>query len=110
VHLFFIVFALFGAILILRFNKIIFLHLPAFFWGVYIEFSNNICPLTHLENWFLNKAGKEEYSINFIEKYIVKIVYPPVLNPNIQFYLGSILILVNLAIYCYIISKKRTGG
>jgi hypothetical protein len=107
VHLFFIVFALFGAVLILRFNKIIFLHIPAFFWGVYIEFSNNICLLTDLENWFLNKASKDEYSISFIEKYIVKIVYPPALNPNIQFYLGSILILVNLVIYFWLFIRRK---
>ena len=109
-HFSFILFVIFGALLILRFKKIIYFHIPAVAWGAYIEFSHSICPLTHLENYFLKKAGKDQYSIDFIENYVFKIIYPPALNYEIQTYLGVILIFVNLVIYYYIVKKIRTGG
>ena len=109
-HLSFILFVIFGAILILKFKKIIYVHIPAVAWGAYIELSHSICPLTHLENYFLKKAGKDQYSVDFIENYIFKIIYPPALNYEIQTYLGIILIFVNLLIYYYIVKKIRTGG
>ena len=109
-HFSFILFVIFGALLILRFKKIIYFHLPAVAWGAYIELSHSICPLTHLENYFLKKAGKDQYSIDFIENYVFKIIYPPALNYEIQSYLGVILIFVNLVIYYYIVKKSRTGG
>ena len=109
-HFSFILFAIFGALLILKFKKIIYLHIPAVAWGAYIELSHSICPLTHLENFFLKKAGKDQYSVDFIENYIFKIIYPPALNYEIQTYLGVILIFVNLLIYYYIVKKIRTGG
>ena len=109
-HLSFILFVIFGAILILKFKKVIYVHIPAVAWGAYIELSHSICPLTHLENYFLKKAGKDQYSVDFIENYIFKIIYPPALNYEIQTYLGVILIFVNLLIYYYIVKKIRTGG
>ena len=109
-HFSFILFVIFGALLILRFKKIIYFHIPAVAWGAYIELSHSICPLTHLENYFLKKAGKDQYSIDFIENYVFKIIYPPALNYEIQTYLGVILIFVNLVIYYYIVKKSRTGG
>ena len=109
-HFSFILFVIFGAILILKFKKIIYVHIPAVAWGAYIELSHSICPLTHLENYFLKKAGKDQYSVDFIENYIFKIIYPPALNYEIQTYLGVILIFVNLLIYYYIVKKIRTGG
>ena len=109
-HFSFILFVIFGAILILKFKKIIYVHIPAVTWGVYIELSHSTCPLTHLENFFLKKAGKDQYSVDFIENYIFKIIYPPALNYEIQTYLGVILIFVNLLIYYYIVKKIRTGG
>ena len=109
-HLSFILFVIFGAILILKFKKIIYVHIPSVAWGAYIELSHSICPLTHLENFFLKKAGKDQYSVDFIENYIFKIIYPPALNYEIQTYLGVILIFVNLLIYYYIVKKIRTGG
>ena len=109
-HFSFILFVIFGALLIFRFKKIIYFHIPAVAWGAYIELSHSICPLTHLENYFLKKAGKDQYSVDFIENYIFKIIYPPALNYEIQTYLGVILIFVNLVIYYYIVKKNRTGG
>jgi hypothetical protein len=46
-HLGFIVFVLFGAVLALRWRWLPLLHLPAAGWGVFVEVSGRLCPLTH---------------------------------------------------------------
>ena len=99
VHLIFILFVVFGALLFFASTKIIFIHIPAFIWGSYIELTNSICPLTYLENWFLHKANLTTYSEGFIQNYLVPIVYPINLTKDIQIYLGIALIVINIFFY-----------
>ena len=49
-HFVFILFVVFGGLLVLRFTWLSLFHLPAAAWGVLIEFKGWICPLTPLEN------------------------------------------------------------
>ena len=110
VHLIFILFVVFGALLFFASTKIIFIHIPAFIWGSYIELTNSICPLTYLENWLLQKANLTTYSDSFIQNYLVPIVYPVNLTKDIQLYLGIALIDINIVIYAFIfneLKKKR---
>ena len=109
VHFIFILFVIFGALLFFASTKIIFIHIPAFIWGSYIELTNSICPLTYLENWFLHKANLTTYSEGFIQNYLMPIVYPTNLTKDIQIYLGIALILINIVIYAFIfnILKKN---
>ena len=105
VHFIFIIFVVFGALLFFVVKKIVFIHIPAFIWGSYIELTHSICPLTYLENWFLGKANLTIYSEGFIENYIVPIVYPTDLTKNLQIYLGITLIVINIIIYRLILNK-----
>ena len=106
-HFIFILFVVFGAFLFFASTKIIFIHIPAFIWGSYIELTNSICPLTYLENWFLQKANLTTYSEGFIQNYLVPIVYPTNLTKDIQIFLGIALILINIVIYAFIFSKLK---
>ena len=105
IHFAFILFVVFGALLFFVATKIIFIHFPALIWGSYIELTNSICPLTYLENWFLNKANLTTYSEGFIQNYLVPIVYPADLTKDLQIYLGITLIVVNIIIYGFILNK-----
>ena len=98
-HLIFILFVIFGGLLFFIFSKILYLHLPALFWGIYIELTNSVCPLTYLENWFLYKGELTTYSNDFINNYLFQIIYPKGLNAEIQIYLGISLIVINILIY-----------
>ena len=108
-HFGFILFVVFGALLFFVFKKVIYIHFPAFIWGIYIELSHSICPLTYLENWFLQKANITTYSVGFIQNYLVPIIYPTNLNKDLQFYIGVALIIINIVIYGFIISKSKKG-
>jgi len=105
IHFAFILFVIFGALLFFITTKIIFIHIPAFIWGSYIELTHSICPLTYLENWFLDKANLTIYSEGFIQNYLVPIVYPADLTKDLQIYLGITLIVVNIIIYGFILNK-----
>ena len=107
VHFAFIIFVVFGALLFFVSTKIIYVHVPALIWGIYIEITHSICPLTYLENWFLQKANLTTYSEGFIQNYLVPIVYPTNLTDDLQTYLAIVLIVLNVIMYGLIISKLK---
>ena len=107
IHFTFVLFVVFGALLIFVSIKIVFIHIPAVIWGSYIELTNSICPLTYLENWFLHKANLTTYSEGFIQNYLVPIVYPMNLTKDLQIYLGIVLIVLNIIVYVLIINKLK---
>jgi hypothetical protein len=74
-------------------------------WGVYIEFSGNICPLTPLENHFSRLAGKEGYSTDFIDHYLIPIIYPATLTREMQIFLGLLAIVINLVVYSFLLRR-----
>jgi len=107
VHLLFVVFVVIGGLLLLRWPGLIWLHLPAVAWGVFIEFSGGICPLTPLENQLRLEAGQDAYSGGFVEHYLLPILYPDNLTLDVQQVLGTLVILVNLAIYAWVFGVLR---
>ena len=107
VHFAFIIFVLFGALLFFVSTKIIYVHLPALFWGMYIELTHSICPLTYFENWFLQKADLKTYSEGFIQSYLAPIVYPKNLTEDLQIYFAIFLVVMNSVIYGFIINKTK---
>ena len=98
-HLIFILFVIFGGLLFFIHSKIIYIHLPALLWGIYIELTDSICPLTYLENWFLYEGELSTYSNDFINNYILPIIYPEGLTNEIQINLVILLIIINALIY-----------
>ena len=107
VHFAFIIFVVFGALLFFVSTKIIYVHVPALIWGIYIELTHSVCPLTYLENWFLQKVNLTTYSEGFIQNYLVPIVYPKNLTEDLQTYLAIVLIVTNLFMYGLIIIKLK---
>lgn len=106
-HFVFVVFVVAGGLLVLRWPKLAYLHVPVAVYGAAIEFVGWICPLTPLENSLRRQAGESGYSTGFIEHYLLPILYPTALTRKIQLLLGVLVISINLAIYVYVIRSKR---
>jgi hypothetical protein len=106
-HLAFILFVVAGGLLALRWRWIPFLHLPAAVWGVYIELSGGVCPLTPLENTLRHEAGLLGYSGSFIEHYLVPVIYPAGLTQPLQWVLAGVVVLANAFVYTLIWRKHR---
>jgi|SRR5471032_1482164 len=98
-HLLFIVFAVAGGLLVLRWRWLVVLHLPAMVWGAIVEFLHLYCPLTPLENALRANAGGQGYSGDFIEHYLIPLIYPAGLTPQIQLWLGGVVVLFNALVY-----------
>jgi hypothetical protein len=107
IHFGFILFVIFGGFLLLKWRKLIWLHLPAALWGALIEFTGGFCPLTTLENRLRSPSG-ENYANSFIEHYIIPIIYPSVLTREIQVALGLAVILLNFFVYRKVFKADRT--
>jgi hypothetical protein len=99
VHFLFIVLVVFGGLLLFWRKWMVFLHLPVVCWGIFIELSGRICPLTPLENRFRQAAGLQGYEGGFIEHYLLPLIYPAGLTRNIQFYLAGAVLLINILTY-----------
>jgi len=98
-HFGFLLFVVLGGFLVLRWPQLAWLHVPAAIWGVLIEFSGWICPLTPLENHFRELGGQAGYSGGFIQHYIVSVLYPDRLTREMQFVLGTLVLGLNALIY-----------
>jgi hypothetical protein len=98
-HLLFVVFVMGGGFLLVRWPKLVWLHLPAAVWGAYIEFSSGICPLTPLENQLRVRGGDAAYSGDFVEHYLLPLLYPAQLTPGFQIWLGFGVVAVNALAY-----------
>jgi len=109
-HLAFIVFVGVGGLLVLWWKRAMWLHLPLAAWGVWIELSGDVCPLTPLENALRRMAGEQGYSGGFIEHYILPIVYPPGLTREVQLVLAALVVVLNLGIYGFVWARRRQKG
>ncbi|EGH24366.1 MULTISPECIES: DUF2784 domain-containing protein [Pseudomonas syringae group genomosp. 2] len=98
-HLLFIVFVLFGGLLVVSRPWLALLHVPAAAWGAAVEFLHLYCPLTPLENTLRRTAGEQGYDGGFVEHYLIPLIYPAGLTPGIQLWLGGIVLLVNVSVY-----------
>ncbi len=106
-HFLFIAFALLGSLLVVWKRWILWLHLPALAWGVWIEASGRICPLTPLENHFRDLAGQTTYGEGFVTHYLGPIIYPAGLTRGAQFMIMGILVAVNLFGYALVARVGR---
>jgi hypothetical protein len=98
-HLAYILFVLFGGFLVLKWPKLMWVHLPAATWGMLIEFGGWYCPLTRWENYFLRAAGRAGYSGGFVGHYIMPLIYPPGLTRGMEIAIGVLVLAINAAIY-----------
>jgi len=106
-HFVFVAFVVLGGLLGLRWPRIAWLHVPAVIWGVLIEFTGWICPLTPLENRLRRSGGDSTYQGDFIAHYILPALYPDGLTRRDQLVLGAAALAFNLAIYAFVFVRHR---
>lgn len=105
-HLVFVLFVAAGGLLVLRWRRIAWLHVPSVAWGVLVEIGGWICPLTPLENRLRAAAGEPGYDAGFVEHYIVPLLYPVDLTREVQITLGFVALVLNVAIYAWLLRRR----
>lgn len=106
-HFIFVIFVVFGGLLVLRWPRVAYVHLPVAAYGALIELVGWICPLTPLEKRLREQAGLEGYEGGFVEHYILPVLYPSGLNRGVQLVLGALVIGINVVIYGYVIRRRK---
>jgi uncharacterized protein DUF2784 len=109
-HLAFVLFVVGGGLLIARWPRLMWAHVPAAVWGALIEFSGWICPLTPLENELRYRSGLSRYPGDFVGQYLLPVLYPDRLTRTVQFTLGAIVIAVNVLAYWRAARSWRAGN
>ena len=107
VHFIAIVFIALGGLLVFRCPRVALIHIPLALWGVMLEFMGWICPLTPWEQALRRAAGEVAYSGGFINHYLMPLVYPEGLTRPIQWMLGSLVLVFNLAVYGWWLYRRR---
>ncbi|MFC1516601.1 DUF2784 domain-containing protein [Thermodesulfobacteriota bacterium] len=105
VHILFVLFAVAGGLLLLRSKRFAWIHLPAAIWAMLVEMKGWMCPLTPLENFFREKSGEMGYKSGFIEHYFFPLLYPEVLTRRVQILLGVFVLVINVGIYGWVLSR-----
>src|SRR5262245_34609462 len=88
-HFLFVGFVTFGSILALRWPRALWIHAPALVWGLIVEFSGAICPLTPLEHRFRVLGGEAGYGEDFLSHWLLTLLYPESLTRGLQIGLGA---------------------
>ncbi|MGH7290547.1 MAG: DUF2784 domain-containing protein [Myxococcota bacterium] len=105
-HAAFVVFAMLGGLLVLRWRRLLWLHLPAVAWGALVELNGWICPLTPLESSLRVAAGDPGQRGDFIEHQLDALLYPTALTRGDQIALGVTLLVLNAAVYALVLRRR----
>jgi len=110
VHAAFILFAVFGGLLALSHGRWMWLHLPAVGWAAAVVIMGWTCPLTPLEQNLRAAAGQSLYDGDFIDHYVMAVIYPEGLTRAIQIWLGIGVLAFNLIVYGFVFKRTLTGN
>ena len=105
-HLAFVLFVVLGGLLVLRWPRLAWLHLPVALYGATIEFLGFTCPLTPLENRYRRLGGESGYEGGFIEHYVTSLIYPDGLTRGIQVGLGVAVLALNAIVYTVVVRRR----
>lgn len=106
-HLAFIAFVAAGALLVARWPRLAWLHLPSVAWAVLLEAFGWTCPLTPLENRLRALAAQPGYERGFVEHYLVPIVYPEALDRSAELLLAVGVVTLNATLYAFVLRRGR---
>jgi hypothetical protein len=106
-HLAFAAFVIFGGFLVWKWRWVVYAHPLALAWGIWVETSGQICPLTPLEIHLRRLAGEAGYRGGFLEHYVLALLYPPGLTRTDQWVLAVLLLAVNIVAYGALLRPHR---
>ena len=113
-HVAFVAFVVGGSALVVRWPRLVRLHLPCALWAVLISVYGGTCPLTPLEKLLRERGGQVAYAGGFMEHYLLPTLYPAGLTRDLQILLGAVLLAWTAAMYGIALRRRapaeRVGG
>ena len=109
-HFLFILTVLFGVLLVFKWPRFAWLHIPIVLWGILISLFGWVCPLTPLENYFRTLTGQQGYAGGFIGHYLLPIIYPGDITHDMAIGMGVFVVLWNGVFYSIVIYMEKRRG
>jgi hypothetical protein len=106
-HVAYILFVVLGAVLVRYRPVVVWPHLAAVVWGVYVAAMVRVCPLTPLEIALRVRAGQVGYHGGFVEHYVLPVLYPGGLTRGILVAEAVFVVVVNVALYAWVWRARR---
>ncbi|MBF0604503.1 MAG: DUF2784 domain-containing protein [Nitrospirae bacterium] len=115
VHVVFVFFVVLGGFWVIRWPRLMWVHVPSVLWGAAVEIGGWICPLTYLENHWRRMGQGAGYPGGFVEHTLLPIIYPDYWFaggfPSWGFMMiGGGVLVVNMWVYRGVWRKMRPLG
>jgi hypothetical protein len=107
-HFAFVLFAVFGAFLVLVDSSWAWVHIPAVVWSSVVNLASGTCPLTPLENRYRSRMGAS-YEGGFIQHYVRSVVYPGGMPRRLELIAGISIVVWNGIVYAVLVSWVRSA-
>lgn len=99
VHALFIVFSIFGGLLLFDYPWLVLIHAPCVLWAISVEVFNITCPLTDLERHYRQDQAPME--VDFMTHYCFQYCLPDGLTVRHHRILGVVLFLAQGLVYTF---------
>ena len=105
VHFGVVLFAVFGAALMLVDRSWIWAHLVVVAWSSVVNLASWTCPLTPLEQSFRARVG-EAYQGGFVQHYVGSLVYPRGMPRQMELIAGFSIVIWNALVYVALFASQ----
>ena len=109
-HLAFVLFVVFGGLLVIKWPRLAWLHLPA---ADGAHSSNSPAGSARSHRWKIGCAGREAkppIDSDFIAQYLLPVLYPEDLTRDLQLLLGTGVVVLNAAVYWWLWRRIQARG
>ncbi|MGK2961058.1 MAG: DUF2784 domain-containing protein [Gemmatimonadaceae bacterium] len=103
IHVAYVLFVLFGALLVLVWPGALIVHLAAVVWAGATMIGNFGCPVTTWEKSALRRGGHEPYPEGFLQHHVLRTRFDPGKARLNHAVLGTVAIAINVAVYLLIL-------
>jgi len=105
-HVAYVVFVVFGSVLVLIWPRLLWIHLAAVVWAGLTLIFDFGCPLTPWEKQFWRRGGVEPYEEGFLQHHVLGARFRPGTERRNHAMLGAAAIALNAVIYAVVLTRK----
>ena len=98
-HALFVLFAVFGACLVVVDLRVAFVHVPVVVWSSIVNLAHGTCPLTPLEQQLRVRAGQLSFEGDWIKHYIEPWLRPLGMPRRLELVAGVSIVVWNAVLY-----------
>jgi hypothetical protein len=104
-HVAYVVFVVFGALLVLLWRPLMWVHLAAVVWAIATMGFDLGCPLTPWEKTAWTRGGRVPYDEGFLQHHVLRTTFDPAKSRRNHVMLAVFVVVLNVIIYWVILRR-----